>query len=190
MNPRLFFAVPIDDGAVRAIERLQSSLRERMGAAKLSYCLPSQAHVTLKFLGDVDEDRRAPLVAACEPLKKLVAPFELTLAGKGAFPDASRPRVLWTGVSKGAAELERLAHGVDAATEPLGFAREARAFFAHLTLARVKARGAEAVAARALLELPSADLATFDVRCFVLMQSTHASDGVRYLRVHTFDLEG
>jgi RNA 2',3'-cyclic 3'-phosphodiesterase len=189
MTSRLFFAVNVSDEAARAVARMIADLEDRMRGAKASYARPSQSHVTLKFLGDVDDDKRALLVAACEPARRALRPFTLTLAGVGAFPDARRPKVLWAGVALGTPELRALAHGIDDGTEPLGFAREKRAFTPHLTLARIKAGGAEKAAAAALEGLAVGEVATWRVTSFELMQSVQRPDGVSYVRVHSLNLE-
>jgi RNA 2',3'-cyclic 3'-phosphodiesterase len=189
MTSRLFFAVNISDDAARAVARIIADLEDRMRSAKASYARPSQSHVTLKFLGDVDDDRRALLAAACEPVRRAVRPFQITLAGVGAFPDARWPKVLWVGVASGSEQLRALAHGIDDATEPLGFAHETRAFSPHLTLARIKASGAQKAAAAALEGLSVGDVGTMRVTSFEIMQSVQKPDGVSYVRVHSFPLE-
>jgi len=101
-------------------------------------------HLTLKFLGDVDPARLDGLKAALAGVR--FAPFALRGAGGGFFPPAragrpAEPRVLWVGLGAGAEQASRLAAAVEDALEPLGFAREARPFSPHLTLARVKRAG-------------------------------------------------
>jgi 2'-5' RNA ligase len=186
---RLFFAVNISEEAARAIARVIAELESRMRGARLSFVRPSQAHVTLKFLGDVPDERIGALAAVCEPLRRGGRPFDLTLGGVGAFPDARRPKVLWAGVTSGAPQLGALAAGIEDATEPLGCAREERAFTPHLTLARIKARGAERAAAAALEGYCAGEVATLRVTSFALMQSVQKPEGVSYVRLHTFDLE-
>ncbi len=67
-----------------------------------------------------------------------VAAFDLEVRDLGAFPSATRPRVLWAGIGAGATQTAALAVRLDAALGPLGFASESRPFSAHLTLARVR----------------------------------------------------
>jgi 2'-5' RNA ligase len=99
---------------------------------------PENIHLSLKFLGDVDESRESELRTAlgraagggAEP-----RPLALQITGFGVFPDYRRPHVLWAGVTLEPA-LELLQHGVEQAFEPLGFPTEARAFRPHVTLGR------------------------------------------------------
>jgi len=113
------------------VERLRPLARDVAWVAR------DNLHLTLKFLGGVEPDR---LDTLAETLTTAVARrpvFALTVRGLGAFPSRTRARVLWAGVDAGAA-LATLATGIDAAVEPLGFAREARPFSAHVTLGRVR----------------------------------------------------
>jgi 2'-5' RNA ligase len=95
-------------------------------------------HLTLKFLGGVDAARLDAVTAALQDALAARPAFRLTLGGLGAFPSATRPRVLWAGVGEGAGAAVELADRVDGALVPLGFAREMRAFSAHVTLGRVR----------------------------------------------------
>jgi len=96
------------------------------------------AHLTLKFLGGVDAARLDAVAEALNGAAAGAGPFDLGVGGLGAFPSPARARVLWAGVDEGAAEAAALAGRVDEALAPLGFAREAREFSAHVTLGRVR----------------------------------------------------
>jgi len=95
-------------------------------------------HVSLKFLGDVEETREPELRAALQRAagtRGEPRPLTLQITGFGVFPDYHRPHVLWAGVTPEPG-LELLQHGVEQAFAPLGFPTEARAFRPHVTLAR------------------------------------------------------
>jgi 2'-5' RNA ligase len=72
-------------------------------------------HLTLKFLGEIGEDRIDALVARASAKLASVAPFEVALAGFGSFPNAREARVLWLGVARGAAFLAKVARKLDGA---------------------------------------------------------------------------
>ena len=95
------------------------------------------AHLTLRFLGEVDPARNAGIVEALGRVASAVPPFTLQLQGVGAFPSARRPRVVWQGVGAGRAELVDLAQRVRTALEP-EFGPDREAFVPHLTLFRVR----------------------------------------------------
>lgn len=131
---RLFVACELPEEVRRALGRLQDDLR-RLGADRLRWVRPESIHVTLKFLGDIDEARVDELSAA---LAEAVGPFELRLrlAKLGGFGGA-RLRVVWVGLEGDIDGLAALARRVEEALTRLGFPSERRPFAGHLTLARV-----------------------------------------------------
>jgi 2'-5' RNA ligase len=95
-------------------------------------------HFTLKFLGDVETERLAPIAAAIDAGCAGIAPFAVELTSAGVFPSPARPRTLWLGAGSGGAGLARLAAAVEEALAPLGFPAEGRPFVPHVTIGRVK----------------------------------------------------
>jgi 2'-5' RNA ligase len=113
-------------------------VRDAREKLPVKWVRPENIHLSLKFLGDVDEAREAELR---EALKRAAGtrseprPLTLQITGFGVFPDYQRPRVLWAGVTPDPG-LELLQHGVEQAFAPLGFPTEARPFRPHVTLGR------------------------------------------------------
>lgn len=94
-------------------------------------------HVTLKFLGDVDENA-VPAIEECMKAAAFgVKPFEVSVKGAGVFPTKSKARVVWAGL-EGAEPMAVMADRLEGCLESLGFPKEGREFRPHLTLARVK----------------------------------------------------
>lgn len=102
---------------------------------------PDQMHLTLKFLGDVDEVEISEVCAAAAKVADQFTPFSLVCAGVGAFPTVERVRTIWLGVVQGEAELVALNESLDETLAPLRFPRETRRFHPHVTLGRVKGQG-------------------------------------------------
>ena len=138
---RLFVAVALDPDLIRAAGSFVDTLRGRAARlaphARLSWVTPERLHVTLAFIGDVPESRTPAIMAALQPPSS-VRPFEMALAGAGAFPGRGRPRVLWTGVGEGRDSLISVAGEVQTRLTAAGVALEARPFSPHVTVARVK----------------------------------------------------
>ena len=135
---RLFVAVELDEAVREQLSRALEPLRALPELPRgLRWLPPESWHVTLQFLGGVQEDALDAVRDACTQAGTAVGAFELTLAGTGAFNPRSA-RVLWLGARTGSPQLAALAASVTARTEPLGFAAEARAFNAHVSLARLK----------------------------------------------------
>src|SRR5437660_12146600 len=147
---RAFIAVQLSDDLKRQIGSVQAELqREVPGSArggkavKIGWVQPEGIHLTLKFLGDIQE---AQVDALREILSKAAAsarPFTLEARGLGAFPNPRAPRVIWLGLHGShddMADLQRLQAAVEDGLAGLGFPKEARAFTPHLTLARIRDR--------------------------------------------------
>lgn len=104
----------------------------------MKWVKPENIHLSLKFLGEVEETREPELRTALQRAAGTGSeprPLTLQVTGFGVFPDYHRPHVLWAGVTPEPG-LELLQHGVEQAFAPLGFPTEARTFRPHVTLAR------------------------------------------------------
>ena len=133
---RSFIAIPLNDEIQATAARVVGRLREP--AVGVKWVDADNLHLTLKFLGDVD-NREIPDV--CKALRKCcrdVPPFHLTIRGIGGFPDLERARVVWAGVEEEQATLCSLAESIDEEMGSLGFKREFRDYQPHLTLGRLK----------------------------------------------------
>jgi 2'-5' RNA ligase len=94
-------------------------------------------HLTLRFLGDrVAASSLERLAGTLEEIANATADFEIGVRGLGAFPDFSRPRVIWIALES--AELAAVAARIERAAVGAGFAPERRAFTPHLTIARMR----------------------------------------------------
>jgi RNA 2',3'-cyclic 3'-phosphodiesterase len=132
---RLFVAVNLPEDERRTAHQATAPLRD--AGLPVKWVAAAALHVTLKFLGDVADEREAALAAALDAAVASVRPFEVGLGGVGAFPSLARPRVLWLGVEPHPA-LELLANDVERALRPFGFEAELRPFQPHITLGRVR----------------------------------------------------
>ena len=145
-------------------------------------------HLTLKFLGEVEDQRTAEMSAALAAATRGFQAFDIALAGLGAFPTPTRPRVLWAGVTGGGPRLTELAGAVDDALAAIGFPPEPRAFSAHITLARVREPRRDAGLADALARAASLELGSSRVDRIVLMRSQPSPAGARYSEVSSAPL--
>lgn len=182
---RLFVAVEIP-GAVRAsLEALLAELRRDVRDVRWSRV--ESIHLTLKFLGEVEEPRLGPLSGALEAAASAAAGgFEVGVGALGTFGDPRRPRVVWAGVRDPAGGLAALQEAVEAACEGCGFPREERAFSPHLTLARPK--GPSRDLSRALPARAGWEGGRFAVASIVLFQSLLKPEGAAYLPLRVLGL--
>lgn len=133
---RAFIAVRLPAEVRRRLMLIETRLVE--SRADVKWVAEENFHITLKFLGPVEEERIGAVCESVECAITGVKPFELTFAGVGAFPRPSSPRVVWVGTPSGADEMRSLAGRIDDAMEGLGFPKEDRPFSGHVTLGRVR----------------------------------------------------
>ncbi len=183
---RLFVACELPEVLRSALAGLQADLRERAGA-QLRWVRAEGIHLTLKFLGEVNESRldqiESALCGSVEPFDVGVRPAKLGGFGGG------RLRVIWVGLEGDLDELGQLARVVERALAPVGFEEESRPFRPHLTLARVPDRLgndqrrelSELVAAFELPAMPSVRLSQLS-----LIRSVLGPGGARYQTISRY----
>lgn len=146
-------------------------------------------HLTLKFLGDVEEARIGEIEAALEEAGEGISPITITAGGVGGFPNLKGPRVVWVGIQE-ETTLTRLRQNIAEKLSALGFEEEARGFHPHLTLCRVK----EARDGRALGEIITETVPEireqWEAGSFALYKSVLTPEGARYTVLKRIDLKG
>ena len=146
-------------------------------------------HLTLKFLGEVEEDRLPGLFAAVDGAAPGIGAFDMAVDGFGAFPSLRRPQVIWAGVEDNPS-LSDLQERFEAALEALGYERERRPFHPHLTLGRTR-KQARAGEFKGFDELVS-QLAyedSFRVETVDVMESQLRPSGAVYSVIHSVPLK-
>ena len=134
---RTFVAVPLERAVRSRLVALQEALARAAGDVK--WVEPENLHVTLLFLGEVDEREVAGVCRAAGEACAGVAPFPMSVERVGWFGSARRPRTVWAGVGTGAQEVVALHDAVEAPLLELGcYRREERQYTPHVTLGRVK----------------------------------------------------
>ncbi len=149
-------------------------------------------HVTLRFLGETSETAVRALSEALARVAASTAPFDLVLAGVGAFPSPSRPRVVYVGARAGGPEATELARRIATALgDVAGPSPAPERFVPHLTLLRVRSRS-DRERAHALLDgsTPAPPPRTVRVDRIVLKASTLAPTGARHRTVAEFPFGG
>lgn len=135
---RLFCAVELPAQIRAGAARYIASLRASAPEVRASWDREEKLHLTLKFFGDVEDERVTGLASALARAASLISPFELKLSGTGAFPPSGPVRVLWLGVSDYTGRLAELQQRVEDECAAAGFARERKRFHPHLTIARLR----------------------------------------------------
>src|SRR5262245_33972426 len=136
---RCFVAVALPAPVRERLGAARDELRRRAPDADVRWVATEGLHITLKFLGEVAEDRLVEVERALSAVAARHPALSLAARGLGAFPAARIARVIWAGVVDGAS-LAALAGEVEAALSTLGYPPEARDFRPRVTLGRVRSR--------------------------------------------------
>lgn len=178
---RLFIALDIPAKVRAALTNYME--RARALAPEARWARVEGLHVTLKFIGHVDDSVVEKIKSALAVIK--AAPFAVKFSGVGFFPNPNAARVFWAGVD-GGDSLPRLASSIDAAMEKLGIPRETKPYHPHLTLARTSSRPLRGL--KPLLDEPP-QFGTMTAREFFLYQSQPQRGGSKYTKLEGFRLE-
>ncbi|RMF94431.1 MAG: RNA 2',3'-cyclic phosphodiesterase [Nitrospinota bacterium] len=149
---------------------------------------PENLHLTLKFLGEIEETLVDPIHHRMQRVAGGVAPFTLTIQGLGVFPNLSRPRVLWLGVNQGKQSLQTLYALLQAELTPLGFPAEKRAYTPHLTLARFKTFSSPSLLSALLQQSLRYEFAPLSVHRIDLIRSQLHPGGAIYTCLRSVEL--
>jgi 2'-5' RNA ligase len=133
---RTFVAVGLDEELRSGISAVAERVKKL--APNVKWVAPGNLHVTLKFLGNVREDRIAGIGAALDEVAREIVAFDLSVSGLGVFPNPRKPRVVWVGIEEGRDQLVALAGAVEDRLARAGFEKESKPFKTHITIGRVK----------------------------------------------------
>jgi 2'-5' RNA ligase len=162
---------------IDAIAAAGAQLREQIPGVR--WVAPANFHLTLKFLGSIDEGKIEALGAALHNDLRLFPAFSISVKGLGVFPGPKRPRVLWVGLI--GASLVSLASRIGSALQPLGFAPESRQFTPHLTIGRWRETSTPPGAlVRLLTDWQDYEFGTSSVGTVKLIQSVLKPGGPSY----------
>lgn len=167
---RTFIAVELPEKFIPEIERIESMLN--MQGIKL--VKPDAVHITLKFLGGINEDKVEPIASALSQIN--CKPFEARVRGVGVFPKPAYIRVIWLGAE---GNFETLHNEVEKVLLPFNFEKDEN-FSPHATLARVKQLKEKAVLLERIKKLENVDLGAMNVDAISLKKSTLTPQGPIY----------
>ena len=185
---RLFFAVKVSDAIKADVEAAIQAFPLRNPPWR--WIPTGNMHLTLKFIGEVDERILPDLKDVAADAAARVKPFRVAYGAFGGFPNLSNPRVIFFEAKEGKRHLSEIAHLLEHGVEPLGIERERRPFAAHLTLARIKEPLPRGMVERLVTVPPLPPTSLQDVDRFVLMQSHLAREGATYEEMGSFQLGG
>jgi 2'-5' RNA ligase len=203
---RLFVAVELPDEVRRALGATIDAMKAAGVDAGLRFVRPEGVHITLKFLGSTPSTQVPAIEAGLRDAVAATSAIDLHPGGIGTFHGRrhephlfrgresypSNIRVIWLHVGGDVAALQALAASVEAQLQPLGFPGEQRAFYPHLTLARMSDDSTREDRERvyhALRALEPSAVPSFRADRVSLMQSTLAPGGAVYRALATLPLQ-
>ncbi len=187
---RIFLAVWPDETVVRAVSdavaKARQSVSDDPATSSAFRWLKQEAwHLTVVFVGAVDEPGLEDLKAAAEAAARLHQPFEISISGAGAFPGIRNPRVLWVGIHSEGKAFEALTREVrESVARVVPLKRESE-HIPHLTVARVRRPVDVGTVVAALSEAPHAAMTVSRV---ALVESVLDPSGATYTTLEEFSL--
>ena len=133
---RTFVALPLDNRIVASLQDLHHQLTSL--PVDVKWVKPQSIHVTIKFIGNVDEQRIDPV---CEAIQRGVAgvrSWPVEVKKVGTFPGMRNPRVVWVGLDDPKGNIKAVQHHIEDELAKIGFEKERRPFTPHLTVGRVR----------------------------------------------------
>lgn len=183
---RTFVAIDINskDVVLKLIE-----LQKRLVAtgATMKLVEPENIHLTLYFLGEIPEEKIGLVKEIVESCCKGTGSFEIYLAGVGAFPKFSSPRVVWVGMKYGQEILSQIANCLRKNLPRHGFRKEEKEFSPHITLARVKKYNSKLV--NEIKNLSNVEIGSLLINSVKIKKSTLTSRGPIYEDLHVIELK-
>ncbi len=178
---RTFLAIDLPEGIKRGISGLQDRLKR--DECHIGWVRPEAIHLTLKFLGEIDEKGVPEIEAAITKATKGFVPFNLRIMGLGVFPNLKKPGIIWLGINEEGDNLLRLQSRIEEEMEKIGHPREERGFKPHLTIGRVRDPSGLKGLIDAIESEKEVDLGGFETEAVLIMRSDLRPEGPTYTRL-------
>jgi 2'-5' RNA ligase len=181
---RTFIAIDLTEEVRQRITKHIETLKAASPETQATWEKPGKAHITLKFLGNVEQQRLEAISSALARAASDIGKFSVEIGEAGAFYSRGKPHVLWLGVTDQTEGLARLYSALERELDGIGFPKEKRPFHPHITIARLKKpEGAKQLATEhKTLGFETAELAVSEV---LLIESQLGPGGSTYRTLST-----
>lgn len=132
---RLFIGLPIEKSIVDKLKNPLEKLKNQTG--KIKTVPPENLHITIKFLGDTDEETKISLIKRLPEALSGFSAIPYQARGFGAFPSLKKPTIFWCGLRTDLDILTSL-QKIEMLSKELGFPAEEKKFRPHITLGRIR----------------------------------------------------
>lgn len=181
---RSFLAIEIPSDLLDSIIDIQDELKKSNSQVK--YVEKENLHITLKFFGEITQDKVEDIVSSTENILKNYKPTILSLKNLGAFPNKDYLKVLWVGIEKNNILLD-IQKALDNEYSELGFKKE-RNFTSHITLGRVKGSKNKNQLKEIMKTNSDISIGEMNLNKIVLKKSVLTPNGPIYSTIHSFEL--
>lgn len=183
---RSFIAIELSPYVKVKIAEIQNNLKS---SSDVRWVRPEGIHLTIKFLGNIEEARVPEISDIIEQCTADITSFHLTVRNLGAFPHEKNPKVIWVGAEDESGTLVKLQQALENRLAPLGFKAEKRTFSPHLTLGRLKSPKGKRELTQRLEEHKYCECGTFEAKEVFFFKSELKPGGARYTKLKTFPLQ-
>lgn len=180
---RVFIAIPCPEELRKRAVELQEAIKD---FGKMSLVKQENIHTTLKFLGEI-KDEKIPQIVERLGFLSGIDSFGISLRGIGVFPKPAYIRVVWIGIDKGQQEICNIQKRIDKELKEMGFKPDSR-FHSHLTIARVKFLHEKKALGEFLEKNKALELGEFKAQEVELMESKLSPKGAEYSVLEKFTL--
>ncbi len=178
---RTFIGIPIP-----ASDKIKEVLQLLSGFKGIKPVEPENIHVTLKFLGNIEEENVKEINKVLKKTLRSFQPFQLSIKGTGFFPHPGNPRVIWIGIEEGKEILEEMFKAIEDALD--SFPKEKRGFVPHITVGRVKKKEEIKRIAEELKKFEDVHFGTFNIRKVIFFKSKLTPQGPIYTPLREYNL--
>jgi 2'-5' RNA ligase len=183
---RSFIAIKLPPEIRVCLERIINRLKPSTGDVR--WVKADAIHLTLKFLGDIEEGRIPDIAGCIERCVQGIAPFPLAVRGLGAFPGENSPQVIWIAAADESGSLAAMQRSLEEGLARVGCKKERRPFSPHLTLGRLKSPRDKEAVRRGLSDLKHTDCGSFTADSVSLIKSDLKPSGPVYTVLQSFSL--
>ncbi|MGZ7043650.1 MAG: RNA 2',3'-cyclic phosphodiesterase [Methanobacterium sp.] len=182
---RVFLAIEIDEELKDKISEVQKEFMKCDAPIKIVET--ENLHCTLKFFGEIDEDKLKEITESIENKIKNHEPFKINIRKTGVFPNEKYIRVLWLGMDN-FEPFSNLQKDLDEDFIKMGFKKE-RSYTPHLTIGRVKGAKNKAELLSTLKDMGDVEIGEMDIESIVLKKSELTPVGPIYTTIKEFNLK-
>lgn len=185
---RTFLAIEIEPYIKDRINKTQSII-DKSDSSSVKYVESENIHLTLKFFGEVDEDKLDEIIAIVNKSIKNYEAYNIKVVNVGAFPNVYRPRVIWTGIKDKDKTTIRLIEDLDKKFHKIGFKKE-KDYVPHITIGRVREVYDKDKLSQTLKSLKKEYHGKMEVKKICLKSSQLTPNGPIYENIKEFELWG